>query len=71
MKTIATLYKTFLDGDTLSNDELVILYKHFNNAANLLSEMGEKFDLAWREAYRVPMILEGYAIARGIHKRLL
>lgn len=61
---IDEIYKKFLNGDPLTDEELKIGIAHFSKAAEMVSALGQRFDLAANELRRVAIGLEDFAAAR-------
>jgi hypothetical protein len=70
VRKISEIYEAYLQGDNYSNEELIAMYKHFNDAAWLLSQMGDRFRLAANETHRVASDLFAIARARRINHYL-
>ena len=61
---INEIYEKFRNGDPITDDELLIGFRHFSKAAELLSPLGPRFDLAANELRRVATGLEDFIFAR-------
>lgn len=58
------VYEQFLSGDSIGNDDLNEALRFFKSLAADLSVMGPVFRLAFLEANRTYMSLDGFAQAR-------
>lgn len=62
---IETIYTKFCNGDSLTDTDLDIGIKHFDELATLLMKSGPVFRLAASEALRVMMRFEEFRTARS------
>ena len=58
------VYEQFLSGDSIKNDELAEALKFFKSVAEALVVLGPVFHLAFVEANRTYLALNGFAQAR-------
>ena len=61
---ITKIYNKYINGDTMTNAEIDYGLTYFKDVADSLSCMGPVFRLAFVEANRVAMGLEGFKTAR-------
>jgi hypothetical protein len=59
-------YQKYLNGDNITDDELLTGYSAFRDAADALIKLGPAFTLACDEAYRVVNKFRDYINARGL-----
>jgi len=57
--------ETFYNGDVLNNADLAMLHDHAVATAELLSPMGQRFGLAYRETLRISNTCKSYIRARA------
>lgn len=55
-------------GDGLTNEELLIAIRFYNQLEDMLDIMGPVYTLAWREVRFRRVQLEQYGISRGIYQ---
>lgn len=68
MKKIREIYNDIMNGDPISDNELITIMKHFEIVAKCCDELGDIFYLPACEANRRVSELKGYAVARGLIK---
>lgn len=61
---IKVIYDKYINGDSISNDELEFGIRHFQTLANYLHSLGERFHLVWKDTYTVLNGLIDYQTAR-------
>lgn len=64
---VKLLYEKFVNGDSLSNREVLDGYFHFRRMASDLVQSGPVFKLAATEAFRVADTLKSYADSRNLN----
>lgn len=69
MKT--KIYDKYINGDSLTDGEVLEGMHSFKRAANALVGLGGAFKLACDECNRVYVNLHSFAVHRGIYKREL
>jgi hypothetical protein len=63
---IAKVYEKYRRGDSFTNAECLAVLEHYEALAKLLNVSGEPFSLAFREAVRIVLAFEGFALARKL-----
>jgi len=54
----ATIYEKFLNGETISDEEIVFGIEHFRKLAEMLRQSGREFSIPAAECLRVVHFLE-------------
>lgn len=60
------VYQKFLNGDSLSNQEILDGIEFFEDLTDKLDSLGERFRLQANECLRVTQALKHYKLARGL-----
>jgi hypothetical protein len=65
MTNIKEIYDKYLDGETITDQELNDGLNHFGIVEQYLRELGPRFHFPWKEANRVKMDLHAFKKARA------
>ena len=63
---IRDIYEKYVNGDSLTDDEVLEGEKHFKILSDLLYQSGEAFAITAKEANRTYLGLQGYRVSRGL-----
>jgi len=63
---IHTIYEKYVNGDPMTDEEVLAGEKHFKLLSDLLYRSGEAFVITAKEANRTHMGLQGYRTSCGL-----
>ena len=64
--SILEIYRSYLAGDSLSDEDLVALHNHMKKVVEVTLPLGPRYDMVMADSLRVVTTCEGYLNARGI-----